>query len=77
MVICRIRLNKQSSEVYCLAFKMVLERCPSGNILGLVVDWSDAQIKGLQMAVSYDKADSLMKEWFIRFNLVTVADKVS
>ena len=44
MIIGRIRWNKQNSSAHCLAFKKLLERYPSGNLLGLVVDWSDAQI---------------------------------
>ena len=51
MVIGRIRLNEQNSNAYCLTFKKLLEICPSGNLLGLVIDWSDAQIKGIQLAV--------------------------
>ena len=42
MIIGRIRLNKQNSNAYCLAIKKLLEKCPSGNLLGLVVDLSDA-----------------------------------
>ena len=61
MIIGRIRLNKQNSNAYRLAFKKLLEKCPSGNLLGLVVDWSDAQIKGLQLAVGNEKAEKLLK----------------
>ena len=68
VIISRVRLNKQSSEAYRLAFKKVLQKCPSENLLGLVVDWSDAQIKGLQLAVGIEKADKLLKgckiHWF-------------
>ena len=53
MVIGRIRVNKQDSCAYALAFKKLLSRCQADNpeyvlgksIVGLVVDWSDAQIK--------------------------------
>ena len=37
------------------------EKCSSGNLRGLIVDWSDAQIKGLQLAIGNDTAERLLK----------------
>ena len=54
MVIGRIRMNKQDSNAYALAFKKLFS-------LGLVVHWSDAQIKGLQLAIGKEKAEQLLK----------------
>lgn len=61
MIIGRIRLNKQNSNAYCLAFKKLLQKCSSDNLRGLIVDWSDAQIKGLQLAVGNNRAEKLLK----------------
>ena len=48
-------MNKQDSNAYALAFKKLFSKIQADNphysvgetLLGLVVDWSDAQIKGL------------------------------
>ena len=33
----------------------------SNNLHGLIVDWSDAQIKGLKLAVGRERAEKLLK----------------
>ena len=39
MVIAHVRLDKQNSKAYCLAFKkkLIVEKCSSGNLSGLIV----------------------------------------
>ena len=41
--------------------KILIEKCSSGNLRGLIVDWSDAQIKVLQLAIGNEKAEMLLK----------------
>ena len=56
MVIARVRLNKQTSEAYGIAFSKMFGKCssvccdfqPGSSLLGLLIDWSDAEMKGLQ-----------------------------
>ena len=61
MIIARIRLDKQCSTAYFLAFKKLLEKVSSNTLHGLIVDWSDAQIKGLKLAVGSERAEILLK----------------
>ena len=61
MIIARIRLDKQCSTAYFLTFKKLLEKVSSNNLHGLIVDWSDAQIKGLKLAVGGERAEKLLK----------------
>ena len=64
MVIGRVRLDKQNKEAYSLAFKRTLERCSSvqedfevgQTLLGIITDWSDAEINGLEAVVGHAKA---------------------
>ena len=64
MVIGRVRLDKQNKEAYSLAFKRTLERCSSvredfevgQTLLGIITDWSDAEINGLEAVVWRAKA---------------------
>ena len=59
MVIGRVRLDKQDKNAYSLAFRKIFQKCQEINLkyleflLGLVVDWSDAQIKGLKRQRNY------------------------
>ena len=67
MVIGRIRMNKQDSNAYALAFRKLFSKIQADHphysvgetLLGLVVDWSDAKIKGLQHAIGKEKAEQL------------------
>ena len=53
VVISRVRMDKQTWEAFALAFKKTFEKaskdCPKfslgGTLLGIVVDWSDAEVK--------------------------------
>ena len=79
MVIARVRLDKQNSNAYCLAFLKILEKCSSDNLRGLIVDWSDAQIKGLQLAVGNATAERLLKGCRVHWirSCQRVAEKVA
>ena len=59
MVIARVRLNKQTSEAYGIAFSKMFGKCssvcsdfqPGSSLLGVLIDWSGAEMNGLQRAV--------------------------
>ena len=56
-------------HMYALAFRKLFSKIQVDNphysvgetLLGLVVDWSDSQIKGLQLAIGKEKAEQLLK----------------
>ena len=87
MVIGRIRMNKQDSNAYALAFRKLFSKIKEDHphysvgetLLGLVVDWSDAQIKGLQHAIGKEKAEQLLKGCKVHWlrSCQRVAEKVS
>ena len=68
-VVARLRLDKQSAESYALAFKKIFNKCASAcqdfklgaTLLGVVTDWSDAEISGLKIVVGKSMADTLLK----------------
>ena len=68
VVVSRVRMDKQDTNVYALAYSKTFLKCKSeGNfelgksLLGIVVDWSDAEIKGLGKAVGRELATTLLK----------------
>ena len=69
MVIGGLRLNKQNASAYRLAFKKVFGKCSTSKsslklgetLIGIVTDWSDAQINGLKKAIGKDAAERLLK----------------
>ena len=69
VVIARIRLDQQSTEAYALAFQKLVAKCKAENpsfelgvtILGVITDCSDAEIKGLQLAVGKAQAEELFR----------------
>jgi len=62
-------MNKLNATAYTCAFKAIFtsakESCPHFEIgttlKGIVADWSDAQLHGLQGAIGVDQANKLMK----------------
>ena len=70
MVIGRVRLDKRNKEAYSLAFKKILERCSSiredfevgQTLLGIITDWSNAEINGLEAVVGHAKVMELLKD---------------
>ena len=69
MVVGRLRMNKQTADAYCLAFKKLFSKCSDTcssfgvgeSLLGVVTDWSDAEINGLKMAIGKENAEKLLK----------------
>ena len=68
-VVSRVRLDKQDASAYALAYRKTFETCKSKfdsfevgkSLLGVVIDWSDAEIKGLGNAVGQNLASTLLK----------------
>ena len=60
MAVVRVRLDKQTAEAYALAFRKIFDHCSQSNkifevgknLLGVVIDWSDAEAAGLNLAPS-------------------------
>ena len=76
MVIARVRLNRQTSEAYALAFKKIFANCssvnqtfvPGSTPLGILTDWSDAETNGLKQAVGRAVAENLLKGCSVHWN---------
>lgn len=68
-VVSRVRLDKQDANAYALAYSKTFAKCKSQfenfvvgeSLLGIVIDWSDAEIKGLEHAVGKDLASKLLR----------------
>ena len=93
VVVSRVRMNKQDAAAYGLAYSKTFAKCrsvhnnfePGKSLAGVVVDWSDAEIKGLGIAVGKELAVTLLKgckvHWTrswqrVRDRVVTSEDKV-
>ena len=67
-IVSRIRMNKQDANAHALAFKKTFDACKESypefsigkTLLGVVVDWSDAEIQ-LRDAVGNDLATKLLR----------------
>ena len=69
IVVSRVRLDRQDANAYALAYSKTFSKCQSDikdfklgeSLLGIVIDWSDAEIKGLKKAVGESVAETLLK----------------
>ena len=80
MIVCRIHLTKQTHEGYALCFRLIFDRCkkeyPSfelgKTLVGIVIDWSDAEAQGLRDAVGEELTNQLLKgcqvDWMRSFH---------
>jgi len=63
-VVSRVRMDKEGTKAYALAFKKTFQKCeedhpefrPGGSLMGIVTDWSDAEISGLGEAIGKEAA---------------------
>ena len=68
-MISRVRLTRQNAEAYALAFSKTFANCKNKHadfeigksLLGIVIDWCDAEINGLRKAVGREIAVKLLK----------------
>ena len=69
MVISHVRLTRQNVEAYALPFSKTFAYCKDSHeefevgksLLGIVIDWCDAEINGLGKAVGRETAVKLLK----------------
>ena len=68
-VVSRVCMNKEGAKAYVLAFKRSFQKCqedypsfsPGETLVGVVTDWSDAEIQGLGQAVGHETAGRLLR----------------
>jgi len=68
-IVARMRGNKESSEFYRLAFKLMFDTCKrdhpnfkvGDSLKGIIVDWSDTEAKGLREVVGEDVAELVLR----------------
>ena len=68
-IVSRVRMDKQGKNAYHLAFSKIFAKCKTDtpnfelgkSLLGVIIDWSDAEIQGLGGAVGPDVARKLLK----------------
>ena len=68
-VVTRMKGNKESSEFYQLAFKLMLETCQKEypdfkvgeSLKGIIFDWSDTEAKGLHDVIGEDTTELVLK----------------
>ena len=87
VAVARVRTNKEDSEFYATAFKAIFSQCHEDfkgfnvakNLRGIVLDWSDTERKGLELAVGKDTAEKLMIGCLVHYgrSYQRVADRVS
>ena len=69
-------MNKQDHQAYCLGFKKTFQQCASNHssfkvgesLIGIVIDWSDSEIRGLSEAVGENLAKSLLRGCRVHWN---------
>ena len=69
MVVARVRISKLTSEAYKEAFRAMFSTIKADHpkftvgktLYGVIVDWSDAQIRGLKEAVGSELAMEIIK----------------
>ena len=69
MIVARMWINQQSSNAYGLGFRKLFEKYQiadesfevGGTLQGIVTDWSDAEINGLQSVVGKETGMKLLK----------------
>ena len=73
VVISRVRLTKQDHSAYCLTFSKTFNKCSldhssfkAGETLyAVVIDWSDAEVRGLCDAVGEQVGQSLVRGYIL------------
>ena len=69
VVVARVRMNKLDTLAYKHAFEAIFKQAQKQDpnfgvgktLKGIIADWSDVQLKGLQAAVGEKTADSVVK----------------
>ena len=69
MIVARIRLNRLDAAAYATCLKAVFQKVKELNpsftvgetLLGILADWSDTQLKGLEDAIGKEVVAKVMK----------------
>ena len=82
MAVARVLSNKENSQFYCTAFREIFQQYKDfdiTNLKGIVLDWSDAERKGLEQAVGKEIAERLMIGCLVHYSrsYQPVAERVS
>ena len=68
VAVARVRSNKEDSDFYSSAFQAIFRLCnednkdfaPGKTLKGIVLDWSDTERKGLEVAIGKDLTENLL-----------------
>ena len=69
MVVSRVRMNHLDANSYAQCFKAIFEQTDEDHpsfkvgesLTGIIADWSDQQVSGLEMVIGKSKAGSILK----------------
>ena len=69
MVVSRVRMNHLDANSYAQCFKAIFEQTDEDHpsfkvgesLTGIIADWSDQQVNGLEMVIGKSKAGSILK----------------
>ena len=87
VAVARVRSNEEDANFYSVAFKAVFDQCKEDHkefgvgktLKGIILDWSDTERKGLQLAIGEELCDKLLIGCQVHYgrSYQRVADKVS
>ena len=74
MVVSRVRMNHKDANAYAQCFRAIFEQTgedhPSfkvgESLIGIIADWSDQQVNGLEMVIGKSTAESILKGCQVR-----------
>lgn len=74
MVVARVHLNKLTAEAYAKCFRAVFDQVKASHpkfavgksLCGVIMDWSDQQYNGLEIAVGASVAEEVSKGCRVR-----------
>ena len=77
-VVARVRMDKLNAQAYQHAFSAVFDEVKEEHpefgvgktLMGVITDWSDAQLKGLQAAVGDEVASRVVKGCKVCSNII-------
>ena len=77
----------QTADAYALAFKKIFSKCSTNSesfqvgktLLGVITNWSDAEINGMKLAVGKDMAEQLLRGCTVHWqrSCQCIAERVS
>ena len=74
-VVSRVRMDKEGTKAYALALKKTFQKCeedhpefnPGDSLMGIVTDWSDAEISGLGEAIGKEAATKVLRRCMVHW----------